>query len=113
MRKIRRLLFSETVLTEEYAAYLTLLVSTVIGIVFSEELFTYFVYHEKVVKGTYLFFAYTILTGCMMSYMDYSKKKSLFRMILAGMTPAWILLTFRWWAEEVWETKLLVAVFVL
>ena len=41
MRKIRRLLFSEDVLAEEYAAYLTLLVSTVIGIVFSEELFTY------------------------------------------------------------------------
>ncbi len=52
MRKIRRLLFSENVLTEEYAAYLTLLVSTASGMVFSEELFTYFVYHEKVVKGT-------------------------------------------------------------
>ena len=108
MKKIRSLLFRANAFAKKHTAYLTLLLSTVIGTVFSEELFTYFVYHEKVVKGTYLFFAYTILTGCMMSYMDYSKKKSLFRMTLAGMTPAWILLTFRWWAEEVWETKLLV-----
>lgn len=108
MRKIRRLLFSENVFAEEYVAYLTLFVATAIGMVFSEELFTYFLYHEKVVKGSYLFLAYTILTGCMMSYMDHSKKKSLFRIILAGMTPAWILLTFRWW-----ESKLLAAVFML
>ncbi|OUQ46912.1 hypothetical protein B5E64_02515 [Drancourtella sp. An12] len=107
------MLFGETVFTEEYAAYLILLVSTVIGMVFSEELFTYFVYHEKVVKGTYLFLAYTVLTGCMMFCVVCSKNKTLLRITLSGMTPACTLLTFRWWAEGVWEAKLLVAVFAL
>lgn len=113
MKKIRSLLFRANAFAKKHTAYLTLLLSTVIGTVFSEKLFTYFLYHEKVMKGSRLLLFYIILTGCMMFCVVCSKNKTLLRITLSGMTPACTFLTFHWWAEGVWEAKLIVAVFAL
>ena len=107
----RRTFFRGNWFTAEFYPYLTAAVSILAGFTLKEKLFGYYIWNDVIYNGSGLKTVYAVCTGVTAGFGCIRGRKSLWRILLMGMTPAMAVLTVRWWIEGFSAARLLSVLF--
>lgn len=114
MRKAWKAVFRENKYTVKFYRYLLIITAITIGMIFSDELFGYFVFDDIVRAGDVLYYTYVVCISLIAGVgFELCQNKCLFRIILSGATPAMVVLTIRWCLAGFITARILVIIFVI
>ena len=114
MRKVWKAVFRENKYTVKFYRFLLIITAITISLIFFDELFGYFVLDDSVKDGDVLYYIYVVCISLIAGVgFELCQNKCLFRIILAGATPAMVVLTIRWFLAGFITARILVIIFVI
>lgn len=114
MRKVWKVVLRENKWTAKFYRYLQLMIALIIALIFTDELFGYFVLNDTVRDGDVLYGIYVICTSLIAGYgFELCRNKCLLKIMMLGATPAMAILTIRGCLAGFIIARILVILFVV